>query len=152
MKWLCAAADAGRTVCGDRLSGPQVLDACRQIGLRVPQQVAVIGVDNEEVICVHVQPQLTSVARNNQQEGYHAAAMLDQLIRGARRCRAGRNDSAAGRRGPRIDRDCRVPRPAAVRSDRLFESTYRRPDRRAGIGVARGRFPALDGIRVSRCA
>jgi LacI family transcriptional regulator len=60
----------------------QVLDACRQIGLRVPQQVAVIGVDNEEVICVHVQPQLTSVARNNQQEGYHAAFMLDQLIRG----------------------------------------------------------------------
>jgi LacI family transcriptional regulator len=60
----------------------QVLDACRQIGLRVPQQVAVIGVDNEEVICVHVQPQLTSVARNNQQEGYIAAAMLDQLLRG----------------------------------------------------------------------
>jgi len=60
----------------------QVLDACRQIGLRVPQQVAVIGVDNEEVICVHVQPQLTSVARNNQQEGYTAAAMLDQLLRG----------------------------------------------------------------------
>jgi LacI family transcriptional regulator len=60
----------------------QVLDACRQVGLRVPQQVAVLGVDNEEVICVHVQPQLTSVARNNQQEGYHAAAMLDQLIQG----------------------------------------------------------------------
>jgi LacI family transcriptional regulator len=60
----------------------QVLDACRQIGLRVPQQVAVIGVDNEEVICVHVQPQLSSVARNNQQEGYRAATMLDLLIRG----------------------------------------------------------------------
>jgi LacI family transcriptional regulator len=59
----------------------QVLDACRQIGLRVPQQVAVIGVDNEEVICAHVQPRLSSVARNNRQEGYHAAAMLDQLIR-----------------------------------------------------------------------
>jgi LacI family transcriptional regulator len=60
----------------------QVLDACRQVNLRVPQQVAVLGVDNEEVICVHVQPQLTSVARNNQQEGYHAAATLDRLIHG----------------------------------------------------------------------
>jgi LacI family transcriptional regulator len=59
----------------------QALDACRQVGLRVPQQVAVIGVDNEEVICAHVQPKLTSVARNNQLEGYRAAAMLDQLIR-----------------------------------------------------------------------
>jgi LacI family transcriptional regulator len=60
----------------------QVLDACRQIGLRVPQQVAVVGVDNEEVICAHVQPTLSSVARNNQQEGYCAAAMLDRLIHG----------------------------------------------------------------------
>ena len=60
----------------------QVLDACRQVGMRVPQQVAVIGVDNEEVICMHGEPKLSSVARNNQQEGYHAAAMLDQLIRG----------------------------------------------------------------------
>jgi LacI family transcriptional regulator len=60
----------------------QVLDACRQMGLRVPQQVAVVGVDNEEVICAHVQPKLSSVARNNQQEGYHAAAMLDRLIHG----------------------------------------------------------------------
>jgi len=60
----------------------QVLDTCRQVGLRVPQQVAVIGVDNEEVICAHVQPRLSSVARNNRQEGFQAAAMLDQLIRG----------------------------------------------------------------------
>lgn len=59
----------------------QVLDTCRQVGLRVPQQVAVIGVDNEEVICAHVQPRLSSVARNNRQEGYHAAAMLDLLLR-----------------------------------------------------------------------
>lgn len=60
----------------------QVLDACRQVDVRVPQQVAVVGVDNEEVICMHGEPKLSSVARNNQQEGYHAAAMLDQLIRG----------------------------------------------------------------------
>ncbi len=60
----------------------QVIDACRQMSVRVPQQVAVVGVDNEEVICAHVQPQLSSVARNNPQEGYHAAAMLDKLLQG----------------------------------------------------------------------
>jgi LacI family transcriptional regulator len=59
----------------------QALDTCRQVGLRVPQQVAVIGVDNEEVICAHVQPKLSSVARNNQLEGFRTAAVLDQLIR-----------------------------------------------------------------------
>jgi LacI family transcriptional regulator len=58
----------------------QVLDACRQVSLRVPQQVAVLGVDNEEVICAHVQPRLSSVSRNNQMEGYHTAATLDRLL------------------------------------------------------------------------
>ena len=104
----------------------QVLDACRQVGLRVPQQVAVIGVDNEEVICAHVQPQLSSVARNNQQEGYHAAAMLDQLIRRKPVPSLEEIDSAAGRRGPRIDRDRGLPGSAVVRGDRLLEPEYRR--------------------------
>ena len=82
VKWLASLPTPVGLFAVTDYRARQVLDACRQIGLRVPQQVAVIGVDNEEVICVHVQPQLTSVARNNQQEGYHAAVMLDQLIRG----------------------------------------------------------------------
>ena len=82
VKWLAGLSTPVGLFAVTDYRARQVLDACRQIGLRVPQQVAVIGVDNEEVICVHVQPQLTSVGRNNQQEGYHAAAMLDQLIRG----------------------------------------------------------------------
>lgn len=60
----------------------QALDACRRVGIKVPQQVAVLGVDNEEVICRHVQPQLSSIARNNGLEGYRAAAMLDRLMQG----------------------------------------------------------------------
>jgi LacI family transcriptional regulator len=82
VKWLGALTTPIGLFAVTDYRARQVLDACRQIGLRVPQQVAVLGVDNEEVICVHVQPQLTSVARNNQQEGYHAAAVLDQLMRG----------------------------------------------------------------------
>ena len=130
----------------------QALDACRQVGVRVPQQVAVIGVDNEEVICAHVQPQLSSVARNNRQEGYHAAAMLDLLDPPQAAAEHGRDDSAAGRRGPRIDGDGRVPGSAAVRRDRLFEPEHCRADGRAGVGVARGRLAAVDGVCVSRGA
>jgi LacI family transcriptional regulator len=62
----------------------QALDACRQVGLQVPEQIAVIGVDNEQVICEHAYPQLTSVARNDQLEGYRAAAILDRLLSGKR--------------------------------------------------------------------
>jgi LacI family transcriptional regulator len=82
IKWLTALPTPIGLFAVTDYRARQVLDACRQIGLRVPQQVAVIGVDNEEVICAHVQPQLSSVARNNQVEGYRAAAMLDQLVHG----------------------------------------------------------------------
>ncbi|MBX3425272.1 MAG: DNA-binding transcriptional regulator [Pirellulales bacterium] len=58
------------------------LDACRQIGSEVPEKVALIGVDNEQIICEHARPRLTSVARNDRLEGYRAAAMLDRLMRG----------------------------------------------------------------------
>jgi LacI family transcriptional regulator len=80
IKWLSGlSAPVGLFAVTD-YRARQVLDACRQVGLRIPQQVAVIGVDNEEVICAHVQPRLSSVARNNQMEGYHAAATLDHLL------------------------------------------------------------------------
>jgi LacI family transcriptional regulator len=62
----------------------QALDACRQVGLQVPEQIAVIGVDNEQVICEHAFTTLTSVARNDQLEGYRAAAMLNRLLHGKR--------------------------------------------------------------------
>jgi LacI family transcriptional regulator len=84
VKWLAALTTPAGLFAVTDYRARQVLDACRQIGLRVPQQVAVVGVDNEEVICAHVEPPLSSVARNNQQEGYHAAAMLEQLMGGRR--------------------------------------------------------------------
>ena len=60
----------------------QVLDVCREIGIVVPQDVAVLGVDNEVVICQHIQPQLSSIARNDRLEGYQAAAVLHKLLQG----------------------------------------------------------------------
>jgi LacI family transcriptional regulator len=60
----------------------QAIDSCRQCGIHVPEQIVVIGVDNERVICEHSNPRLTSVARNDCLEGFRAATMLDQLMRG----------------------------------------------------------------------
>lgn len=60
----------------------QALDVCREIGISIPQEIAVLGVDNEEVICQRIRPQLSSIARNDQMEGYHAAALLHRLLEG----------------------------------------------------------------------
>ena len=60
----------------------QVLEACRVCGLQVPEQVAVIGVDNDEVLCRLCSPLLTSIEQGAQRIGYEAASLLDGMMRG----------------------------------------------------------------------
>jgi LacI family transcriptional regulator len=50
----------------------------------VPDDVAVIGVDNEEVLCELSDPPLSSVVPNAERIGYEAAALLDRLMSGKR--------------------------------------------------------------------
>lgn len=56
------------------------VDACRQIGLNIPHDVAVIGTDNDLIACEASQPTLSTVARNDEAIGYKAAELLDALM------------------------------------------------------------------------
>jgi LacI family transcriptional regulator len=58
------------------------LSACREIGLRVPEDVAVIGSDNDLMVCEFTTPTLTSVCVNAYRMGYESAKLLDQLMHG----------------------------------------------------------------------
>lgn len=58
----------------------QVITACHELGLKVPDQVAVIGVDDQQIICEHCHPAISSIARNNIEEGYQAARLLDRML------------------------------------------------------------------------
>ena len=71
----------GLMACND-VRARHVLEACRSIGLRVPEDVAVIGVDNDEMICELTNPPLSSVEQGARRLGYEAAALLDRLMRG----------------------------------------------------------------------
>jgi len=71
----------GLMACYD-IRGQQVLDACRRTGIAVPDEVAVIGVDNDELLCELSHPSLTSVIPNTHRTGYQAAALLDALMSG----------------------------------------------------------------------
>jgi len=73
----------GVMACNDD-RGQQVLDACRRVGALVPEEVAVIGVDNDEILCSLSSPPLTSVDINTVQVGFEAAALLDRLMAGER--------------------------------------------------------------------
>jgi len=64
------------------LRAKQVLDTCLAAGLRVPEEIAVIGVDNDETICENTTPSLSSVLPDFEGCGYLAAELLDRLMRG----------------------------------------------------------------------
>lgn len=76
----------GLMACND-MRGQQVLDACRAVGVAVPDDVAVVGADNDEVLCDLSNPTLSSVVPNTQRIGYEAAALLARMM--------------SGRKGPR---------------------------------------------------
>ena len=62
--------------------GLRVLEACRQAQLHVPNEVAVLGVDNDEYLCNLAIPPLSSIRINSEETGFFAAKLLDSLMRG----------------------------------------------------------------------
>ena len=82
MEWLRSLPKpVGIMACYDR-RGQQVLDACRNAALAVPDEVAVVGVDNDELLCEIAAPPLSSVIPNTHRTGYEAAALLDRMMAG----------------------------------------------------------------------
>jgi LacI family transcriptional regulator len=65
--------------------GRQITEACKVAGLDVPEQVAIIGVDNDELVCELSDPPLSSVALNVERGGYEAAELLDEMMSGRKR-------------------------------------------------------------------
>ena len=59
-----------------------VLSACRSAGLKVPEEVAILGVDDNKVICEHQSVPLSSIAHDHERVGYMAAATLERLMSG----------------------------------------------------------------------
>jgi LacI family transcriptional regulator len=59
-----------------------VLQACRTLGLRVPDDVAILGVDNDDLMCELTRPPLSSIEQGALRVGFEAAAMLDELMQG----------------------------------------------------------------------
>jgi LacI family transcriptional regulator len=82
VEWLAVQPrPLGLMVCYDARAR-HVLEACRESGLRVPDDVALIGVDNDPIMCELANPPLTSVEQGCFRLGYEAAALLDRLMRG----------------------------------------------------------------------
>ena len=80
--WLSALPKpVGVLACYD-IVGQEVLEACSVAGLPVPDAVAVIGVDNDELLGNLASPPLSSIEPDTLQMGYLAAELLDQAMEG----------------------------------------------------------------------
>lgn len=82
VRWLQGLPKpAGVLACYD-VRGRQVLEACREANIKVPDEVAVIGVHNDDLLCELCDPPLSSVIPNARRSGYEAASLLARLMEG----------------------------------------------------------------------
>jgi LacI family transcriptional regulator len=82
--WLRALpARTALFACNDH-DGAGILERCRNLGLQVPERLAVVGVDNVESLCLLAYPPLSSVAVAAERIGFEAARTLDLLLQGRR--------------------------------------------------------------------
>lgn len=83
-RWLHSLSKPVAIMAATDKRARQMLDVCRFAGFRVPDDIAVVGVDNDEMLCQLCAPPLSSVEQGARRLGYEAAAQLDRLMNGAK--------------------------------------------------------------------
>ena len=86
-RWLLSLPTPVGVFCATDLHALRLLDTCREVGLAVPEQVAVLGVDNDPLLCTLAWPPLSSIDLDPQRIGYDAAALLDKRMASKRSSR-----------------------------------------------------------------
>jgi len=81
-RWLESLPRPLGLVAANDLHGLRALDACRRAGLAVPEEVAVVGADDDAEVCELSDPPLSSVTFHPERVGYEAAALLERLMEG----------------------------------------------------------------------
>ncbi len=79
--WLARLPKPVGVLTANDVRARHLLEACRRFELRVPDDVAVLGVDNDDLICQLATPPLSSIVQGTEEIGYQAAQALDRLMR-----------------------------------------------------------------------
>jgi LacI family transcriptional regulator len=81
-EWLCGVPKPIGIMCCNDYFARRVLLSCRQQELNVPSDVALLGVDNDQLTCEFSSPSLSSVVLNWEKTGFNTAILLDELLNG----------------------------------------------------------------------
>ena len=80
--WLKSLRKPAAVFAANDCAADVVMKACQRSGLRVPEDFAVLGVDDDPVFCVHTRPTLSSIHPDFEEMGYVAAKELARLMSG----------------------------------------------------------------------
>lgn len=81
-EWVASLPDQTAILACNDVRAQQLLTVAARIGRRIPEELAVMGVDDDELICELTNPRLTSIRPDTRSLGYHAAQWLETLMRG----------------------------------------------------------------------
>ncbi len=113
---------------GQEEVGRMIVQACHERGWRVPIDVALIAGQNEETLCEHPRPSLTSVEIGYERIGYEAARLLHRLMdekdagakKSARKKDTPRSNKRRSGPGPHVDQTLLAPKCLVVRESTDF--------------------------------
>ena len=80
-EWIKSLPKPAALLVGYDRRAAEVIDVCAQYNISVPDDVRILGIDNDEIICHHTKPQLSSVSTDNVSEGRLAAQQLIAMLR-----------------------------------------------------------------------
>jgi LacI family transcriptional regulator len=84
-KWLASLPRPVGILAANDIRGRQLLETCQRVGAGVPDEVAVLGIDNDVMLCELSDPPLSSIALSAEPAGRSAAALLDEIMTTGRR-------------------------------------------------------------------
>lgn len=82
--WIARQALPVGIFCDRDLLARYVANDLARHGVAIPHEAALVGVGNEELVCVHPEPSLTSIDNGYHRVGFQAARLLDRLVEGER--------------------------------------------------------------------
>ena len=82
VNWLRSLPKHVGLLAGNDQIGQEVAEMCKIAGIRVPDEIAILGVDNDELICELTDPPMSSVALAAKEAGHQVACQLDKMMQG----------------------------------------------------------------------
>jgi LacI family transcriptional regulator len=82
--WIARQSLPVGVFCDHDLLARYVVNDLVRHGVSIPHEAGLVGVGNEELVCLHPEPSLTTIDNGYHRIGFHAAELLDRMIEGER--------------------------------------------------------------------